>query len=397
MRQRAILHIDLDAFFCAVEERRQPQLRGLPFAVGGSPQRRGVVSSCSYAARKFGVHSALPMAQAVRLCPGLKIISPDFRAYGEASRAVMERLQAVTPLIEQISIDEAFLDVTGVPDPTATAAKLQARINEELDLPCSFGVATNKLVAKIANNVGKDRASQAHPDAPPNAILAVAPGEEAAFLAPLPIRDLWGVGPKTAERLNAISVFTIGDLAAWEAQDIATVLGKSYADLPSRARGEDDRPVEVEHEAKSVSKETTFERDITNEDELRLTLRQLADGVGWRLRKQGLRGSTVKLKIRWADFTTLSRQQTLARPVDQDDVINDAAQDLFSQVWRGQPVRLIGVGVSGFDEGGEQLELFTDPQDEQAQKLQAALDDLRSRFGENIIRRAEDVRRKPRK
>src|SRR5690606_6228694 len=257
---RTILHLDLDAFFCAVEEQRNPALRGKPFAVGGRPDSRGVVSSCSYPARRFGIHSAMPMARAIRLCPDLIIIEPHFGEYRRASREVMARLGALTPLVEQISIDDAFLAVTGLPGtPPAIAQGLQATIRDELGLPCSFGVATNKLVAKIANNVGK---ASAKGDGPPNAIHVVPPGEEAAFLAPLPIEELWGVGPKTAARLRQLGVQTIGDLARWPERELARMFGKHGADLARRARGIDERPVETEHETKSVSKEITFARDV---------------------------------------------------------------------------------------------------------------------------------------
>jgi len=253
------------------------------------------------------------------------------------------------------------------------------------------------LVAKIANNVGKAEADQ---NAPPNAIKVVPPGGEAAFLAPLPIRELWGVGPKNAERLTALGIRTIGDLAQWKADDLVLMLGKHGADLSQRSRGIDDRPVEPEQDAKSISRETTFDRDVSDADVLRQTIRQLVEGVGWRLRKAGLRGSTVKVKIRWSDFTTLSRQQTFPHAVDQDAEIERVAQDLFLSAWTPrQPVRLIGVGVSGFDAADQQLDLWQeDTGDEQTQaekrRLQSALDDLRSRFGESIIQRGSDLKRK---
>ena len=393
---RTILHLDLDAFFCAVEENANPALRGVPFAVGGRPEQRGVVSSCSYGARRFGVHSAMPMSQAIKRCPGLITVPPHFDAYRKASHEVMARLGEVTPLIEQISIDEAFMDVTPH-DGAAMARRLQAQINEELSLPCSFGVATNKLVAKIANNVGKASAHEGGDKSmPPNAICVVPPGEEASFLAPLPIGDLWGVGPKTAARLQSLGIRTVGDLAAWTENDLAVLFGKTGADLAWRARGRDDRPVEPEHDAKSISKETTFARDVADGEVLQRTIRQLVEGVGWRLRKAGLRGNTIKLKIRWSDFTTLTRQQTLARAVDDDAEIERVAQELFRAVWRRQPVRLIGVGISGFDDSEQQLELWGDEStlDEDQRKLQSALDDLRSRFGESIIQRGSDLKRK---
>ena len=397
------MHLDLDAFFCAVEEGRSPKLRGKAFAVGGQAGQRGVVSSCSYPARQFGVHSAMPMSQAVRMCPGLIVVPADHHAYSEVSHKVMALLGEITPLIEQISIDEAFLDVTPQ-DGAALAKRLQAIINDELKLPCSFGVSTNKLVAKIANNVGKAEKGR---DAPPNAIKVVPPGGEAAFLAPLPIHELWGVGPKTAERLRNLGIRTIGDLAEWREGDLVVMLGKHGADLSREARGIDDRPVETERDTKSISRETTFTRDVTDLDLLRRTIRQLSEGVGWRVRKEGLRGNTVKVKIRWSNFTTLTRQQTFAQAMDSDVEIEQAAQLLFRNVWTpGQAVRLIGVGVSGFDDEPQQLALFDDaaakPEasaatDKNSQlRLQNTLDTLRDRFGESIVKRGSDIRKNKR-
>jgi DNA polymerase-4 len=390
MPTRKILHLDLDAFFCAVEEGRNPSLRGKPFAVGGRPDQRGVVSSCSYAARRFGVHSAMPMSQAVRLCPGLIVVPPTFSAYRQASGQVMTLLNDLTPFVQQISIDEAFLDVTMLPGEGETLARhLQAAIRDQLGLPSSLGVATNKLVAKIANNIGKSGAKR---DAPPYAITVVPPGQEAAFLAPLPVRELWGVGPKTAESLARLGIVTIGDIARWPEDDLKRRYGKNGADLASRARGIDDSPVEPETETKSVSKETTFTRDVRDADVLHRTIRQLSDGVGRQLRKEGLSGRTIKIKLRWADFTTLTRQVTLNAPTQHDAEICAAAIALFDKTWvKGRAVRLIGVGVSGFDEGSHQLGLWDAPPPEQDNRLESALDKLRDRFGEGIIRRGSDL------
>lgn len=387
---RKILHLDLDAFFCAVEEHLDPSLRGTAFAVGGRPDARGVVSSCSYPARRFGVRSAMPMSQAVRLCPGLVIRPPNFKAYRAASEHVMERLNNLTPYVEQISIDEAFLDVSLLPDPAETIARrLQAQINTELNLPCSLGAATNKLVAKIANNQGKDRAGK---DAPPNAIVVVPPGMEADFLAPLPARELWGVGPKTAEQLARLELHTIGDLARCPPGELARRFGKHGEELAQRARGLDDRPVENDGEAKSVSKETTFSRDVTDVMQLQRTLRSLSDGVGRRLRQDGLSGTTVKLKLRWADFTTLTRQVTLPAPTHHDEAIYAAVLDLFRKTWtKGRPVRLVGVGVSGFEGEAFQPGLWDVPLSEEAQRLEQTLDALRDRFGEGAIKRGSEL------
>jgi DNA polymerase-4 len=385
---RKILHLDLDAFYCAVEEQRDPSLRGKPFAVGGQPEERGVVASCSYPARRYGVRSAMPMWRAARLCPGLIIVPAHFDLYHQASGKVMAHLHSLTPLVEQISIDEAFLDVSDLPDEAeAIARQLQARIRDELGLPASLGVAANKLVAKIANDAGK---SEAKTDGPPRAIKVVPPGQEATFLAPLPAQALWGVGPKTAERLAGLGLLTIGDMAGWPEEDLGRRFGKIGYDLAKRAKGIDDRPVETERETKSISQETTFPRDVTDAQTLRQTLRKQSAGVGRRLRQAGLAGATVKLKLRWADFTTLTRQITLPQPADQDDQIYASALNLFEKAWRlGRPVRLLGVGVSGFGQP-RQLGLWDEAQADN-QQLQETLDDLRERFGDDVIRRGDEL------
>lgn len=386
---RTILHLDLDAFFCAVEEKEQPDLFGKAFAVGGRPNERGVVASCSYAARRQGVRSAMPMSRALKLCPELIIVPPRHRLYAEVSRRVMALLHDLTPLVEQISIDEAFLDLSDLStDGEALARSLQSRINDQLGLPCSLGVATNKLVAKIANDVGK---GQAQTGAPPNAITIVPTGREADFLAPLPAQALWGVGPKTAERLASMGIHTIGDIAARSEAELTHLFGKNGADLARRARGIDDRPIVTEHETKSISKEVTFARDVAGGDELRRTLRELAEGVGRQLRQEGLSGGTVKLKLRWPDFTTITRQTTLTRPTDLDSEIVAAATKLFEHAWDGRtPVRLVGVGVSGLGSGYRQLGLW-DAAQEETQRLQETLDELRRRFGDDAISRARDL------
>jgi len=386
---RKVLHLDLDAFYCAVEEQRDPALRGKPFAVGGRPEERGVVSSCSYAARKFGVRSAMPMSRAVRLCPSLIVVPARHKAYGEVSRQVMERLHALTPLVEQISIDEAFLDVSDLSEPgEVIARRLQEVIRDEFGLPCSLGVAANKLVAKIASDVGK---AAARSGGPPNAIQVVPSGQEVEFLAPLPVMMLWGVGPKTATRLEELGIKTMGDLARWPEADLARRFGKVGHELSRHARGLDDRPIVTTREAKSISQETTFVRDVRDGVLLRRTLRSLADQVGRRLRQEGLSGTTVKLKIRWPDFTTPTRQTTLQQPTDQDEVIYTVALKLFEQIWKtSQPVRLIGVGVSGLGPRSRQLGLWeTDAA--RAERLQAAVDKLRERFGEQAVKRASEL------
>jgi DNA polymerase IV len=393
---RTIIHLDLDAFFCAVEEQRDPALRGRAFAVGGRPERRGVVSSASYAARQFGVRSAMPMAQAVRLCPDLLVVSPNFSAYRMASQQVMERLHRLTSLVEQISIDEAFLDVTALGEPgDVLAARLQETIWEELALSCSIGVATNKLLAKVATDVGK---SLVRSGKMPQAICVVPPGDEAAFLAPLPSTALWGVGPKTAEKLAALGIHTIGDIAAWPAADLERRFGQHGDDLARRARGIDTRPIVTERAAKSISQETTFARDVIDRATLERTLHEQAGEIAQKLRRDDLMGTTVKLKIRWPDFVTPTRQLTLQQPTDEVEVIAEAALRLFEQIWTGeQAVRLIGVGISGLGSLPRQLSLWDAPlaltpeQVARQQRVEAALAAIQARYGTGAIRRGAEL------
>jgi DNA polymerase-4 len=388
---RKIIHLDLDAFFCAVEELRDPTLNGRAFAVGGRPDERGVISSCSYAARRFGVRSAMPTGRALGLCPGLLVISHQHHQYSQVSTQVMDRLRQWTALVEQISIDEAFLDLSDLTEAAdSLARRLQGQIRNELGLPCSLGVATNKLVAKIATDVGKaaHRGNQ-----PPCAITVVPPGQEAAFLAPLPAQALWGVGPKTAARLAELGIQTIGDLAAWEETSLVKLFGKNGYDLRRRARGIDDSPIVTEHEAKSISQEVTFARDVSDAETLRRTLRELCETVGRNLRQAHLSGSTVKIKLRWPDFTTLTRQVTLPQPTDQGDEIFAAAAELLEKNRPDrQLVRLLGVGVTHIAAPVRQLSLWeTGPMtgfgSEKGRRLQSALDELREKYGQDIVRR----------
>lgn len=390
---RKIIHVDLDAFFCAVEELRDPSLQGKAFAVGGRPESRGVVASCSYAARTYGVRSAMPMARAVKLCRNLIIVSSRHSAYGEVSAQVMERLRDLTALVEPLSIDEAFLDVSDLSDAGEQIARgIQRRIRDELGLPCSLGVATNKLVAKIATDVGKAAARGGNP---PNAITVVPPGGEAQFLAPLPIEALWGVGPKTAAKLHELGVETIGELARQPEKELGARYGSIGHDFWERSHGMDDSPVEVEREVKSVSQEETFARDQRDGDSLRRTLRSQAEAVAVRLRQEERLGSTVRLKLRWPDFTTVSRQCTLPQPTDQDQEIYQAALALFEKAWRnGRAVRLVGVGVSRLTTAVRQLSLW-EADSEKGRRLNAAIDLIRERFGENVIERASTLGPRP--
>lgn len=393
---RTILHLDLDAFFCAVEEIENPSLCGKPFAVGGKPNERGVVASCSYAARKMGVRSAMPMSRAVRLCPGLIIVPGRHRLYSEVSKKVMDILHEQSGLVEQISIDEAFLDISDVrDDPERFARRLQARIRDELHLPCSIGIASNKLVAKIATEVGKalalEQIKARGVAEPPNAVTVVPYGEEAAFLAPLPAEMLWGVGPKTAQRLSELGIHTIGDIAKWPESELARLFGENGRDLARHAKGVDNRPIVTERETKSVSQETTFAVDVANEKALEKTLREQSAEVARQLRREHLAGRTIRLKIRWPDFTTLTRQITLPTPTDLEDEIAATALRLMRQVRRpNQPVRLIGVSVSGLGAPIRQLSLW-EADSEKLRKLQLAVDALQEKYGREVIQRGGDV------
>lgn len=390
---RKILHLDLDAFFCSVEEKHDPSLKGKRFIVGGRPDERGVVASASYPARVFGIHSAMPTSQALRLCPDLIIVHGQHHTYSEESDQVMERIGSLTALVEQVSVDEAFFDVTDLPQPGYEIARgLQLRINTELQLPCSIGVATNKLIAKTATDVGKT--SRPDKSCPPNTILVIPPGEEAAFLAPLPAQAIWGIGPKTAKRLSELGVHTVGDLLRIPESMLARMFGKFGPELLLRARGIDNSPVVTSHTAKSISQETTFDRDIREQVVLERTLRELTEKVCSRLRKDDFAGTTVRLKLRWPDFTTLTRQVTLRQPTDQDGVVFDAILTLFHSVWKpGLSVRLLGVGVSGLGPGQHQLSLWDTP-DEKEHRLLEAVDELRARYGKQVIQKASQLDRK---
>src|SRR5512138_3127639 len=399
---RTILHIDLDAFFCAVEEVRDATLRGKAFAVGGKPEERGVVASCSYAARRMGVRSAMPMSRAIRLCPGLIIVPSRHGRYSDVSRQVMQRLQDLTPLVEQISIDEAFLDLSDIHEaPEQIAQKLQSRINTELQLPCSIGIASNKLVAKIATEVGKalrlrEIRSAQREAGPPNALTIVPPGEEAAFLAALPAEMLWGVGPKTSARLTELGIHTIGDIAKWPESELIRLFGENGRDLARHSKGIDDRPITTERETKSISQEITYSRDVRDDRVLEKTLHEMSAEVGKQLRENNLAGKTIKLKLRWPDFTTLTRQTTLNSPTDQEEEIERVALELLRSVRKpNQAVRLIGVGVTGLGQPIRQLGLWDSSEthrtaavrinSEKERKLQEVMDELQEKYGRNVI------------
>jgi len=363
MMPRTIVHIDLDAFYCAVEEQRTPELHGKAFAVGGQPDQRGVVASCSYPARQRGVHSAMAMARALTLCPDLIIVPSRHADYRAASERVMALLRSLTPQVEQLSIDEAFMDVTGVVQedrpsrsPHAIARYLQNRIQQDFDLSCSVGVASNKMVAKIATDHGK---ASATPGLSPHAICVVPSGQEAAFLAPLPLTALWGVGPKMAEHLSSMGLVTIADVAQAPAAELMRRFGRNGHALSQHARGIDQRELVTTREAKSISSETTFVHDVQEWDVLIESLAEQAGEVAAQLQKHHLLGTTIRLKLRWADFSTPTRQVTLPYATAELGVIREMATQLLRVLWHSQqPVRLLGVGMSGLSKI-EQLSLWS--------------------------------------
>jgi DNA polymerase-4 len=374
-----ILHVDLDAFFAAVEQRDRPELRGRPVIVGGDPRARGVVSASSYEARAFGVHSAMPLRTAFALCPQGAFLPVDGAKYRRESRRVMEILGRFTPLLEQVSIDEAFLDVAGSEalfgPPEAIARRIRAAVHDEVGLTASVGVATTKLVAKIASDLRK-----------PDGLVIVPPGEEGSFLAPLPIGRLWGVGEQTRAVLAEHGVRTIGELAELPVDVLVRRLGVHGATLHDRARGIDPSPVTGEVAAKSVSHEHTFDVDTADAEVIERTLLALAEGVASRLRAGGVRASTIAVKVRDSGFHTVTRQRTLPEPTDLADPIFRTALDLVRPEARGRRIRLLGVGAHGLGEPA-QLGLFA-MEDPRRRKAVEAQDEIRRRYGSRALTRA---------
>ena len=359
--------------------------------VGAKPSERGAVASASYPARSYGIRSAMPMGQALRLCPDLIIVRPNPRVCVERSKAVMDILLDAAPLVEPSSIDDVFADVTILREPIAEIAlDIQRRVNAEVDLPCSLGGSTSKLLAKMANAFGKTR----HPkDKPPNSIMIVSPGKEKQFLEPLPVGKLWGIGSSTEQALEALGIRTIGQLAASPKDMLSRRFGKPGRDMWHHANAIDPSPVLPLPTQKSTGRQMTFQSDTNDEAELKLTLRRLSAEVGRQVRRAGLCGRTVTLTLRWEDYSTFTRQMTLHNPIDRDDQIYAAAVDLFDRFWlRGELVRLIGVGLSKFDKRYWQLGVW---EDQEAQKkaadLQAVLDKLWDKYGEKSILPASDL------
>jgi DNA polymerase-4 len=381
MAPRWIIHADLDAFFAAVEQRDNPALRGKPVMVGGAGGR-GVVTAASYEARAFGVHAAMPGAQAWRLCPHGIFVKGVFRKYQAESKRVMSILSQYSPTVEALSIDEAFLDATGLErlkgGPVQAAEEIRQRVRDECGLAISIGIASSKHVAKVATNTGK-----------PDGLVLVPQGEERAFLAPLPIRALWGVGPQTGERLRAYGINTIGQLAAYSPDALQRAFGKWGVHAIQLAKGRDSRPVSSRRPVKSVSNESTFSHTVFERETLLRMLMGLAEEVGRRLRAKGLRGRAVALRLRSADFATLTRQTTLLRPTAATDVIYAEVKGLLAGIkLQSGGYRLVGVGVHDLDAAqGGQLPLWSEAEDRLSQRDQA-IDAIREKFGKAAVLRA---------
>ena len=380
---RTILHVDLDAFFAAVEQRDRPELRGKPVIVGGGgPNDRGVVSTASYEARRFGVHSAMPLRTAGRLCPHGIFLPVDGTKYQGVSREVMAVLRDFTPLVEPISIDEAFLDVTGsrslFGDGEAIGRQIKEAVRDRVGLTISVGVATTKLVAKIASDLRK-----------PDGLVVVPPGTEAEFLAPLEIARLWGVGTKSADVLREYGVRTIGDLATLPEDLLVRRFGKHGASLADRARGLDGDPVGDRDAAKSIGHEHTFDVDTSDREIIERTLLGMSEGVAGRLRDSGVKASTVTVKIRDSSFRTITRQRTLPEATDLTEPIFRTALELARSEVRGLRIRLLGVTASGLGER-DQMSLFG-LDDPRRRRVVEAADAVRHRFGDRAITRARLV------
>ncbi|AHF09385.1 MULTISPECIES: DNA polymerase IV [Dehalobacter] len=377
---RKILHIDMDAFYAAVEQRDHPALLGKPVIVGGKPNSRGVVSAASYEARKFGIHSAMPMTEAFRRCPQAAFLPVNMQKYQEASDRIHEIFLSYTPLVEPLSLDEAFLDVTrstalfGFAQDIAVLIK--QRIRQELGLTASVGLAPNKFLAKIASDLQK-----------PDGFVVVPPDKVQEFLDPLAVERVWGVGIKTAEQLHELRVRTVKDLRALDESALSKRFGVMGKQLYELARGIDNRSVETDRMAKSVGRETTFPSDIADVDVLEKELLKLAVDVGRRLRKHALRAKTITLKARYPDFRTLSRSSTLPQATDLDDLIYHEACSLLRELSMNQPLRLIGITLNNLTDQTEQLTLFDEPQKDMG-NLTKVIDQVNAKYGKNSITRA---------
>lgn len=388
---RTYFHVDMDAFFVSVEELYDPTLKGKPVVVGGRPNERGVVSAASYAARKFGVHSAMPLRTAYKLCPQAIFVDGHPERYRESSQKVFDVLRAFSPLVEMASIDEAYLDMTGTErlhgPPLRAAHRLHERMKAETRLNCSVGIASSRLVAKITSDQAK-----------PNGVLWVIPGREAAFLAPLDVRKVPGVGKVTEKNLHAYGIRKVGDLARLDDGFLEQKFGKWGMALAGKSRGLDaggwfDTEIDEDTGPKSISHEHTFGEDTADRDRIEATLAHLCEMVGRRLREHQLAARTIQLKLRYTDFTTITRAHSVVRPTQLDTEIYDEARDLFRRNWKpGAAVRLIGVQASHWGEGSEQLDLIDGDKHQRWRGALAAADRLRDKFGESAVGLASGMR-----
>lgn len=378
-KPRRIMHIDLDAFFVSVEQVLNPELKGKPVVVGGQPDRRGVVAAASYEARAYGVHSAMPLLTASRLCPQAVFIEGNYKRYRQASEKFMVILADFSPYLEPLGIDEAYLDVTGFESLHGSirkmAEKIKQHVKDELGICASIGIASSKVVAKVASDLSK-----------PDGLLEISAGEERAFLAPLPVAKLPGIGKKSERVLKGLGVSTIGQLANLSFKELESHFGAWGKLLHNHANGIGDDKVESPAAAKSTSRETTFTRDTRNSSFLRATLRYLSERVGSDLRQKGKLARCVTLKLRYADFTTITRQQTLPKPADIDQTIFETGLKLLkNELSSGkQAVRLIGIGVSNLVEVGKQPDML-DQTGQRLEQLNAAIDRIRKKYGFTAI------------
>ncbi len=375
--QRWIMHVDMDAFYASVEILDNPDLKGLPVIVGGR-SARGVVSTCSYEARKFGVHSAMPLFEARRLCPHGVYLPVRPHRYAEISGKIMAIFRETSPLVEQLSIDEAFLDLTGMErlgGAETIAHQVQDRIQEELKLSASVGLAPNKFLAKLASDMDK-----------PHGFVKITPGEAEAMLAPMPVTKIFGIGRSAEDKLKQFGIEKIGQLASADVTILRKVFGINAEQVKRLARGLDDRPVVNEEEAKSIGKENTFDYDLTDFESCRDEVLDLSGQVGWRLRRENLAGHTVTLKVKFADFHTITRSSTGDRLIAWDEEIFSLAEQMLRKINVKPGVRLLGVSVSNlFRPEDEPVLGFAE--DERMQRRNRAIDSLKSKFGENIIKR----------
>jgi DNA polymerase-4 len=387
--QRKIIHIDMDAFYASVEQHDNPSLRGKPVIVGGDAEKRGVVSAASYEARAYGVHSAMPASQARRLCPQGIFLPVRMGRYQEVSEQIFQILRVYTPLVEPLSLDESFLDVTGSEKlfglAVQIAKEIKQRIHESTGLTASAGIAPNKFLAKIASDLRK-----------PDGLVEIKPGEVQDFLRDLPISKLWGVGKTTEQVLRGMGILRVGQLAAYPMEAIERKLGKSGRELVALARGEDARPVIPESEAKSISQEETFTPDLGHRETMKKVLLDQSERVAWELRKERLKGFTVQLKVRYPDFTLVTRSITLPSPTDQGIDIYQAALTLLdrTEAWP-RKARLLGVGISNLRHRDEPEQLFLfNAHRLKIERSTEAVDRIRDKFGPHAIQRASLVEKK---